>query len=125
MNRDLGLQRSRPGFLRSRCRSEGSCVRIGPGDDGAAGDIDRDRRGHHARSSRRRTLAVLVGDLYAVAALAGAGLVVVGHLLSWPVVPTATAAAVVCFGLRVTAMQRGWTLPVARAAHNTNDCDQE
>lgn len=72
-----------------------------------------------------RTPAVLVGDLYAIAALAGAGLVVVGHLLSWPVVPTATAAAVVCFGLRGAAIRRGWSLPVARSADRQDDGDQD
>ena len=60
-----------------------------------------------------RTPAVLQSDLYAVAALAGAGVVVVGHLLEWPVVPTATGGAALCFGLRMTAIRRGWNLPVA------------
>jgi uncharacterized membrane protein YeiH len=63
-----------------------------------------------------RTPVVLQSDLYAVAALAGAGLVVVGHLLNWPVVPTALAGAGVCFGLRLMAIRYGWNLPVARPA---------
>ncbi len=71
-----------------------------------------------------RTPAVLQRDLYAVAALAGAALVVVGHLLAWPVIPTAIAAAALCFGLRLVAIRRGWNLPVARPAEgsDTEDC---
>lgn len=60
------------------------------------------------------TPAVLQGELYAVAALSSAALVVAGHLLDWPAVPTAIGAALVCFGLRLTAIRRGWHLPVAR-----------
>jgi uncharacterized membrane protein YeiH len=61
-----------------------------------------------------RTPAVLQSDLYALAALAGAALVVVGHGLNWPIVPTAIAGAGVCFGLRLMAIRHGWNLPVAR-----------
>ena len=56
---------------------------------------------------------VLRADFYAVAALAGAAVVVTGHLLHWPPVPTAIAGASVCFFTRLTAIQRGWRLPVA------------
>jgi uncharacterized membrane protein YeiH len=62
-----------------------------------------------------RTPAVLQRDLYAVAALLGAGLVVVGRLLRWPVVPTAIGAAGACFVLRVLAIRFGWNLPTARS----------
>ncbi len=68
-----------------------------------------------------RTPAVLQGELYAVAALAAAGLVVAGHLLGWPVVPTSVAAAAACFVLRLLAIRRGWNLPVAGAARQSND----
>ncbi len=61
-----------------------------------------------------RTPVVLRSDLYALAALAGAALVVVGHELKWPVVPTAIIGAVVCFGLRVMAIRYGWNLPVVQ-----------
>ena len=61
-----------------------------------------------------RTPAVLQSDLYAMAALAGAVLVVVGHLLNWPVVPDTIAAAAACLGLRLMAIRHGWNLPVAR-----------
>lgn len=60
-----------------------------------------------------RTPVVLHSDLYAVAALAGAALVVGGHLLNWPPVPTSIAAVAVCFGMRLMAIRRGWSLPVA------------
>ena len=57
---------------------------------------------------------VLRSDLYAVAALAGASVVVVGHLLKLSPTAVAVAGAVVCFGLRSLAIWRGWQLPVAR-----------
>jgi uncharacterized membrane protein YeiH len=63
-----------------------------------------------------RTPVVFQRDLYAVAALAGAALVVVGHQRAWPVVLTALGAAIVCFALRVLAIWRGWSLPVARSS---------
>lgn len=57
---------------------------------------------------------VLRSDLYAVAALIGAAIVVGGHLLHLPVVATALAGGLVCFTLRMIAIRRGWGLPVAR-----------
>lgn len=65
-----------------------------------------------------RTPAVLQSDLYAVAALTGAGVVVVGHLLNWPVVPTTIAGAGACFGLRLLAIRYGWNLPTPRSAES-------
>jgi uncharacterized membrane protein YeiH len=56
---------------------------------------------------------VLRADLYAVAALAGAAVVVVGNLLHLPSTPATITGAALCFGLRVMAIQRGWHLPVA------------
>jgi len=61
------------------------------------------------------TPAVLKGDLYAVAALAAAAIVVIGHLLGWPVVPTAAGAGLLCLAIRLLAIRRGWGLPVAGA----------
>jgi len=58
--------------------------------------------------------AVLRGDVYAVAALAGAAVVVVGRVLQFPPVAVTIVGAVLCFGLRFMAIQRGWQLPVAR-----------
>jgi uncharacterized membrane protein YeiH len=57
---------------------------------------------------------VLQGELYAVAALAGAAVVVAGHMLRLPpTVPTMIAGAALCFGIRLVAMRRGWSLPTA------------
>lgn len=58
--------------------------------------------------------AVLRADLYAVAALAGALVVVAGNALRLPPGPVAIGGAIVCFGLRILAIQRGWQLPTAR-----------
>jgi uncharacterized membrane protein YeiH len=58
-----------------------------------------------------RVPTVLRSDIYAVAALAGAAVMVVG--LSWGLSPTlmTVAGAVVCFVLRVVAVWRHWNLP--------------
>ena len=56
---------------------------------------------------------VLRSDFYAVAALAGAVVVVVGHLLQFPLPVVAMLGAVVCFGIRLMAIRRGWRLPIA------------
>jgi uncharacterized membrane protein YeiH len=57
---------------------------------------------------------VLRADLYAVAALAGAAVVVIGNLLDVPSTAATLVGAALCFGLRVMAIQYGWHLPVAR-----------
>jgi uncharacterized membrane protein YeiH len=57
---------------------------------------------------------VLRSELYAVAALAGAGLVVIAHRLGLPSFVGMGVGAAACFGLRILAMRRGWGLPVAR-----------
>src|SRR5213080_3686558 len=56
---------------------------------------------------------VLRAELYAVAALAGATVVVVGRTLHFPTIPITIAGAVLCFGLRFMAIRYGWHLPVA------------
>lgn len=56
---------------------------------------------------------VLRSELYAVAALAGATVVVVGHLLNLPPAVSASVGAAFCFGIRLIAIWRGWRLPVA------------
>lgn len=56
---------------------------------------------------------VLRSDLYAVAALAGASLVVIGHMLGLSYGVSALAGGVLCFGLRFMAIRHGWHLPVA------------
>lgn len=57
---------------------------------------------------------VLRAELYAVAALAAAAIVVIGHLLQLPVAPVAAVALISCFSLRVMAIRHGWRLPVAK-----------
>ena len=56
---------------------------------------------------------VLRSDLYAVAALAGAVVVVIGHQLNIAPAVAALLGAVICFGVRLFAIRRGWQLPVA------------
>lgn len=58
---------------------------------------------------------VLRSDLYAVAALAGALVVVIGHQLKVAPIVAAILGAVICFGLRLVAIRRRWQLPVAPA----------
>ncbi len=56
---------------------------------------------------------VLRADLYAIAALAGAAVVVAGNLLHLPSAAATLTGAALCFGLRFMAIQRGWHLPIA------------
>jgi len=56
---------------------------------------------------------VLRGDIYAVAALAGAAVVVVGRMMQLPSADVAIVGAIFCFWLRFMAIRRGWQLPVA------------
>jgi uncharacterized membrane protein YeiH len=67
---------------------------------------------------------VLRAELYAVAALVGASVVVAGSLLHLPSAPVAVAGAALCFGLRLIAIRRGWELPLAPgfdAEHNERE----
>jgi uncharacterized membrane protein YeiH len=57
---------------------------------------------------------VLRADLYAIAALAGAAVVVIGDLLHIPPTATTIVGALLCLGLRLMAIHRGWHLPVAK-----------
>jgi uncharacterized membrane protein YeiH len=61
----------------------------------------------------REIPAVLRTELYAVAALLGAAVVVIGRVLLIPSGVSAGVGAAICFGLRFMAMRRGWQLPVA------------
>lgn len=61
----------------------------------------------------REIPVVLRADLYALAALAGAVVVIVGYLLHWPLAATAIGGALVCFVTRLVAIRRGWNLPTA------------
>jgi uncharacterized membrane protein YeiH len=57
---------------------------------------------------------VLRADLYAIAALAGAAVVVIGSLLHLSPTATTIIGALLCFGLRLMAIHRGWHLPIAK-----------
>jgi uncharacterized membrane protein YeiH len=57
---------------------------------------------------------VLKAELYAIAALAGAGVVVLGTALALPVTWVVVSGVLTCTGLRLFAIRRGWKLPVAR-----------
>lgn len=56
---------------------------------------------------------VLRAELYAIAAMAGAMVVVVGDYLGFSAVLTMPAGAFICFGLRFAGIRYGWHLPVA------------
>ena len=57
---------------------------------------------------------VLRSDLYALAALVGAAIVVGGHLLNVNAVATTVVGGLACFALRYLAIRHGWHLPHAR-----------
>jgi uncharacterized membrane protein YeiH len=57
---------------------------------------------------------VLRSDLYAVAALAGASIVVIGDILGLAYGVSALVGGALCFGLRFMAIRHGWHLPMAR-----------
>lgn len=57
---------------------------------------------------------VLRADFYALAALGGAAVVVIGSLLGLPSLVMTIAGALLCFGMRFMAIRFGWSLPVAR-----------
>lgn len=56
---------------------------------------------------------VLRADLYALAALAGAIVVVAGHVLHISPIATTIVGGVLCFALRYMAICHGWHLPAA------------
>lgn len=56
---------------------------------------------------------VLRADFYAIAALAGATVVVIGRELQLPSLAVAVVGGLICFGLRFLAIRRKWRLPIA------------
>jgi len=58
-----------------------------------------------------RIPVVLVANIYATAALLGAAVVVIGRRLGWPPAIAASVGGVVCFAVRVAAVQFHWQLP--------------
>jgi uncharacterized membrane protein YeiH len=66
---------------------------------------------------------VLRADLYAVAALAGAAVVVIANMLELPSGAAALVGAALCFGLRVLAIRNGWQLPIADTDRGRSSTD--
>jgi uncharacterized membrane protein YeiH len=62
---------------------------------------------------------VLRKEIYAVAGLAGAAVVVIGDRLELPSLPVALAGAGLCFAIRFASLHRNWHLPVAGARELT------
>ena len=62
---------------------------------------------------------VLRAELYAVAALAGAVVVVLGNMLHLPSAPVALAGAGLCLWLRLMSIKHGWRLPIANPPSGT------
>ncbi len=63
--------------------------------------------------------AVLRSEFYAVAALAGAVVVVIGNALGYSPIATAIIGAIFCFAIRLIAIRRGWSLPVAKSSEGS------
>jgi len=61
---------------------------------------------------------VLRSELYAIAGLAGATIVVLGDRLHLSSTLATITGAALCFALRVVAVRRGWHLPIARHAES-------
>ncbi|WP_026422723.1 trimeric intracellular cation channel family protein [Actinokineospora inagensis] len=57
---------------------------------------------------------VLRREIYALASLAGAVVVVVGARVAWPAVPVTVAAAAIVVTIRLVSLWRQWHAPVAR-----------
>lgn len=60
---------------------------------------------------------VLRADLYALAALAGAGAVVLGHMFGLSPIASTMVGGGLCFALRYMAIRHGWRLPAAGGAN--------
>lgn len=60
-----------------------------------------------------RVPVVLSSELYAVAAVAGAAVVVIGHVVHVDASFSSILGAFVCFAIRFTAIRRNWKLPTA------------
>ena len=63
---------------------------------------------------------VLRAELYAVAALAGAVVLVAGESLGLPSTATTLAGVVICLGLRLGSIYRGWHLPRATSSKSAS-----
>ncbi len=67
-----------------------------------------------------RVPVVFQSDIYALAALAGALVVVAGDRFDWPAMATAIGGVGLCFGLRLLAMFFNWHMPRARHKSDTH-----
>ena len=64
---------------------------------------------------------VLRAELYAVAALAGAGSIALGSALGLPPVPVMVFGAGLCLFLRLMSLYRGWRLPSSQSPKETDE----
>ncbi len=64
---------------------------------------------------------ILRTELYAVAALLGSAVMVLGTMAHFPASIAAIAGATLCFAVRFTAMRRGWQLPTAQLPNQSDD----
>lgn len=62
---------------------------------------------------------VLRSDIYAVAALVRASVVVIGKYIHLPVVIATILGAIICFSLRMMAIHFGWHLPSSNRSART------
>ena len=69
--------------------------------------------------------AVMRAEVYAVAALAGASVVVVGDALGLHSTAMACTGAALCFGLRLAAIRYDWHLPVARTGEAVDEAARD
>lgn len=67
---------------------------------------------------------VLRSEIYAIAGLAGAAAVVIGHVLRIPSAPTMVVGALLCFAIRLIALRRSWQLPRASADPEPDASDE-
>jgi len=63
---------------------------------------------------------VLRAELYAVAALAGAGSIALGATLGLPPLPVMVLGAGLCLFLRLMSLYRGWRLPASKSHIKTD-----
>ncbi|WP_423748778.1 trimeric intracellular cation channel family protein [Cupriavidus necator] len=61
-----------------------------------------------------RVPIVLHKEIYALAALIGAAIQVLGQLMEWRVAVTPWFAASICFAIRLLALRYAWSLPIVR-----------
>lgn len=61
-----------------------------------------------------RVPLILQKEIYAVAALVGAAIQVLGQLMEWRLAVTPWFAALICFVIRLLALRYAWSLPVVR-----------